>query len=304
MMLKSILLYLFTSTVVFGQTKVVSVTTAIPAGVLRRSVRLAVFVDGSKAETPCSLTGEADNDPMFECFVQAEARSGEFIVRMPGYKPYSIKVPDLDKTEVRGFAVLPLGTIHAAESDPPRIDHITLTRSQDGSLRYQIMVNNLAAKQISIAQINMDAYLRRMPRSGGLMPSNPATNFTISDRLLLTPYKPGKAGISATITLASDHPEFPFHVTGNGVFHPVSDDSFNLSAPVNFTIPAHEFFEIELLIPKSHNQESSSDAASSGANSAKTLATWEVVERFSEIHFTLHTTDRDHPDIDSDYVAY
>ena len=149
MMLKSILFYLCASTVVLGQTKLLSVTATIPAGVSRRSVRLAVLVDMSKAETPCSLTGEADNDPMFECFVHAEARSGEFIIRMPGYKPYSIKVPDLDKTEVRGFAVLPLGTVHAAESDPPRIDHITLTRSQDGSLRYRIMVNNLAAKQIS-----------------------------------------------------------------------------------------------------------------------------------------------------------
>jgi hypothetical protein len=299
-MLKSIVFFLLSASTAHAQTKLISVTATLPAGVARKNVRLVVFVDGSTAENPCSPSGVADNEAIFECAVKLDARSGVFVFRIPGYKPYSITAADLDKKANRGFAVLPLGAVHPADAEDPRIDNVVSTRSQDGTLRFQITVNNLSTKKIPITEIKMNG--RHMVgcgvSPGGHMPPNPTTRFTISDRLLLTPYKTGKAGITGTISDAGDHPEFPFPVTGTGLSAPCSGRSFSLSAPVNFTIPDQGLFEIELLMPVGRKHPSG------GADSPNTLATGEVVGRFPEIHFALLTADKDHPEISSDYGGH
>lgn len=301
-MLKSILLLscssiLCSSPAVFAQTKLLSVTATLPAGVARKTVRLVVFVDGSTVENPCSSTGIADNEPMFECSIKSGAHSGVFVFHIPGYKPYSIRVADVDKTESRGFQVLPLGAVHPADSDDPRIENIVSTRSQDETLRFQITVDNLSKKQISITEMKMNGsvMLACGASRSGHMPPNPINRFTISDRLLLTLYKGGKAGIRGTISDAGDHPEFPFPVTGSGISSPCSGRSFSLSTPVNFTIPAKGLFEIELLMVPRQNRASAAP---------KTSATGAVVRGFSVIHFAFLSTDADFPEISSDYGTH
>ena len=167
---------------------------------------------------------------MFECSITSGAHSGVFVFHIPGYKPYSIRVADVDKTESRGFPVLPLGAVHPADSDDPRIENMVSTRSQDETLRFQSRSISLSKKQISITEMKMNrsVMLACGASRSGHMPPNPINRFTISDRLLLTLYKGGKAGIRGTISDAGDHPEFPFPVTGSGISSPCSGRSFSL----------------------------------------------------------------------------
>jgi hypothetical protein len=296
-MLKWLLIQVCTSAIALAQMSSVEVRATTPRGVATEDVQLTLFLDGSTAEIPCKRMGSSGlNEPLFFCYVKPGVYSAMFRFSMPGYKPYSVNVASLNAKDSLGD--VRLGVLHPIDSDEPRIENIVSTRGNDRSIRFQITVNNLSKKQFLITQLRMEGTAD--PTCG--VGHEPPVYFKVSERLQLTPSKSGKVGISGTIADPSDHPDFPAQVTGTGVFHDCGHNEFSLSAPMNFTIPAQDYFEIELLIPSDRNPRRNSDRDTS-RTSPTTMATSDVVVRFHRIRFTLATSDKDQSEIKAYYYS-
>lgn len=298
-MLKWLLIQVCTSAIALAQTSYLDVTATIPRGVALEDVNLSLFLNGSTAGIPCERERHSGRDSQFSCDVKPGVYSGLFRFSMPGYKPYSVNIADLKVNDK--FVDVRLGVLHPIDSDEPRIENIVLTRGKDKSIRFQITVNNLSKKQVLITQLRM-GYTSPSDLAGdGDVGREPPTHFKVSDRLRLTPSKSGKMGISGTIADQSDHPDFPAEVTGTGVFRS-GEMNFCLSAPMNFTIPAQDYFEIELLIPSNRNQ-APNRSRDIFRTPSTAVSTSELLGSFSPILFVLATSDKDQPEIKSYYSS-
>jgi hypothetical protein len=261
------------------------VTAKLPPGVAPEAVRVEYLPDGSKKASPCTFAGRSGGDPMYECDFEPGAQSaGVFVFRMAGYQLVTVRAASLQP--LPGEVAIHLGSIHAANSDEPRIDKVAKTVDADGSVRFDIAANNQSRHSITVSAMQMGgSYLRscgvRNPGSSAQsrMPPNPITRFAITDRLLLKPE--GSAGIRATIADGDTHPEYPIAVTGRGESSPCSETSFRLSAPAKFVVPPGQVFSVELLFVPGH--------------------TAAVVGGFDKIVFAFLTTDKDYPGLRTTY---
>jgi hypothetical protein len=292
-MLRLLVFWLFVTALAYSDGSTLQVVATLPKGVPREEAELGVFFDGSPTQVSCPLVGASGSDPLFFCDVKPGEHTARFQFLLPGYKPYSVNVPTLKVTE--SFIELNLGVLHPQDSDEPRIENIVLTRSNDGGSRFQISVNNLSKAQILVTSLKIDASEDLVCGVG----HTPPLVFKVSDKLTLLPSTSGRAGVRGTISDSADHPEFPAQITGTGVFHVCGHNEVNLTAQMNFTIPALDYYEIELIIPSARSHRKPSDYTSS---SPVSIATSDAIARFRRIHFSLFTSDKARPTITSYYA--
>jgi hypothetical protein len=290
-----ILLHLFWPSVVLAGSGSIQVSATLPHGVAREDVLVSVTYDGKSKATACKSSGYSSNGSMiFDCEADLGKHSASFTFTMSGYKPYRINVDDIKVDN--GLDELNLGVLHPLDAEEARIENIARTTAADGSIRFQITVNNLSKRQVLITELRMDATADPGCGVGHERP----IYFRLSDKLVLTPSGSGKKAISATIANAADHPDFPAKITGTGVLHPCGHNEFNLSAPMNFTIPQKDYFEIGLIIP-SPGTPGQRNSIKSTAASRIYVPTNGVIEKFDRIHFSFRTSDTDHQEISSYY---
>lgn len=273
------------SILLLGTTADLEVTATLPPGIAEEDVKLEVFLDGSSKPVNCTLSGIGGDGPIYACEVPEGTHSGRFRFKMPGFNPYSLNVASFRSREE-----LRLGELRPTPASVPRIENIVRTMSSEG-VRFEITVNNLAKVPVLIKGIRL--FGSGVNECG--IGTEPPIYFKVSKTLVLTPQQGNKQGIRGTIAAPGDHPEFPYELTGTGVFYACGTREFDLHATMNFTLPASGYYEIEIVVPAS-GRAPLRNARSSPARRVE-VPTTTIVDMVSRIRFTLETSDPTYSEI-------
>ena len=295
-LLRSTVLTIPAVVALLAQDAFLEVTARLPRGVAREDCRLILYVDGAKQGTPCSLRG-SQGDAAFYCPLTPNARNARFKFELPSYKPYTRNAPIVMIGNASSrYAQINLGDLQPEPSEEPAIENIVLTSSADDAIRFQIALNNRSKKEVLITRIELSGAAESNCGIG----TKPPVYFQLSKQLLLAPAKSGTIAIGGTLAANGDHPQFPYTVTGTGVFDRFGHSEFRLSAPATFDIPTG-YSEIDLVIPASGSHPDWTRVVNSSRKNPVEAPATEMLAAFERIRFTLTTSNRDYAEIKSYY---
>jgi hypothetical protein len=264
----------------------------LPRGVAREDARLTLTINGS-ASMPCHIGGYGDEDGMtlFSCSPPIGKFAATLRFDLQGYRPYTVNIPNV---KVDGtWKEINLGALHPKDGVGPRIENIIRTSGADGAAVFRITVNNLSKKQILVTGVSMSGSVDEECGVG----NSPAIRFKISDRFSLSPSTEGVSKFVGGISEEAGATADTASIVGNGVFQNCGHNEFSLAAPLNFTLPASDFYEIQIILPKV--PESNRKKIPKGRVTA--ISSRDAISRFDRIRFEFKTSDEEFPKLNSFY---
>jgi hypothetical protein len=294
-----ILLYIFPVTANLGH---VHLSAVLPAQTKRENIDLSLLVDGTK-EVACGKWSTSSDTVTFSCEVDSGGHSILVRCHVPGYKLYLINIPHLQVVPLKTTEVQ-LGNIQLTDANEPRIEQIVRTEAKDGSIRYQITVHNLSKKTILITGFGVHGGHREHCWADL---NHFVYYFEISKELKLSFLGKDNAQIKGEIANLDDHPEFLAEVRGTALAKSCGLSRISLSAPVTLELPADDYLELQLIIPKSKihslTPPGGEDAATHfyGPSQLIEIPTVEVFQMFRNLCFVLTTSNKDWREIKSYY---